>query len=160
MTSLRAEYGTSSGITISLASITSGGTQQSTTVDNTGNMFVDVLVQLSVKLSTGTPSGEKVIYVYVFGSEDGTRLTDNVSGTDGTITLREPTNLRLLGAIYTPDAGGLTYVSNPMSLLAAFGGLTIPRKWGIVVQNQTGVTFSGTEGDHQKTYTGIRLQTV
>jgi hypothetical protein len=160
MTSLRAEYGTSSGITISLASITSGGAQQSSTVDNTGNMFVDVLVQLSIKLQTGTPSGEKIIYVYVFGSEDGTRLTDNATGTDGTITLREPTNLRLLGVIHTPDAGGLTYVSHPMSLLAAFGGLTIPRKWGIIVQNNTGVTFSGTEGDHQKTYTGIRLQTV
>lgn len=160
MTSLRAEYGSSTAIAISLASITSGGAQQSSTVDNTGNMFVDVLVQLSIKLGAGSPSGEKIVYVYVFASEDGTRLTDNATGTDGTISLRQPTNLRLLGVIHTPDAGGLTYTSHPMSLLAAFGGLAIPRKWGIVVQNNTGVTFSGTEGDHQKTYTGVRLQTV
>ena len=160
MTSLRTEYGPSTAIAISLASITSGGAQQSAVVDNTGEMFIDVLVQLTVKLQAGTPGGEKSILVYAYASEDGTKLTDNATGSDGTISLRKPTNLRLLGVIYTPDSGALSYASHPMSLLACFGGIAIPRKWGIAVLNQTGLTFSGTEGDHQKTYTGIRLQTV
>lgn len=160
MASLRTEYGPSSAITISLASVTNGGAQQSAVVDNTGDMFVDVLIQLSVKLGAGTPGGSKSIYVYAYASEDGTKLTDNASGSDATISLRQPSNLRMLGVIFTPDSGGLTYSSNPMSLLACFGGLAIPRKWGIAVQNDTGLTFSSTEGDHQKTYTGIRLQTV
>lgn len=160
MTSLRAEYGSSTAIAISLAGITSGGAQQSDVVDNTGNMFVDVLVQLTIKMNAGTPSAEKSVYVYAYASEDGTKLTDNASGSDGSISLRSPTNMRLLGAIFVPDSGGLAYSSHPMSLLQCFGGLAIPRKWGIAVLNQTGLTFSATEGDHQKTYTGIRLQTV
>ena len=96
MTSLRTEYGPSTAIAISLASITSGGAQQSAVVDNTGEMFIDVLVQLTVKLQAGTPGGEKSILVYAYASEDGTKLTDNATGSDGTISLRQPTNLRAL----------------------------------------------------------------
>ena len=129
-------------------------------VDNTGNLFVDVLVQLKIKLVTGTPSGEKAIYFYAYGSEDGTDLTDNASGLDAIITLRLPTNLHYLGILYTPDAGGLSYISHPMSLMRAFGGFGLPRKWGIVVVNNTGISFSSTEGDHRKAYTGVYFQTV
>lgn len=160
MTTLRPLYSSSVGITITLASMVSGAAQESTVVDNSADPYIDCLVQLKVKLVTGTPGGEKAVYVFVYGSEDGADLTDNVTGVDAVISLRQPTNLRLLGVIHTPDSGGLTYASHPMSLLSAFGGLVIPRKWGIVVWNLSGLTFDGTEGNFRKGYTGVRLLTT
>lgn len=159
MADLKQAFGASTAITCSLASKATTTARESTAVDNASNLFIDVLVYLAIKLQTGTPSSEKAVYVYVYGSEDGTNYTDNATGSDANITLRAPSNLRPLGVIATPDAGGLTYKSGPMSLAAAFGGV-IPRKWGIVVLNSTGVTFSATEGDHAKSYTGVYYQTV
>lgn len=159
MADLKQAFGASTMITCSLASKATGTSRESTAVDNSSNLFLDVIVNVTVKLQTGTPSGDKAVYVYVYGSEDGTNYTDNATGSDANITLRLPTNLRPLGVITTPDAGGLTYKSGPMSVAAAFGG-AIPRKWGIVVRNESGVTLSATEGDHAKTYTGVYYNTA
>jgi hypothetical protein len=152
-------YGTSTAITCTLASLAGGSARESTALDNTSNLFLDVLVYVACKLQTGTPGSDKQINVYVYGSEDGTNYTDNATGTDAAITLRSPSNLRVIGVLATPDSGALTYKSNPMSVAAAFGGV-MPRKWGIVVENRTALTFSATEGDHAKSYTGITLTTV
>ena len=121
--------------------------------------LLDALVQLNLKLLTGTPASDKAIYIYAYGSEDGTDYTDNATGTDAAITLRSPTNLRLIGVINTPDVGGLTYKSHPMSVAAAFGGV-MPRKWGIVIENKTGLAFSATEGDHTKEFSGIYATSI
>jgi hypothetical protein len=155
---LKQAFGTSTNITCTLASL-GAASRESTSVDNGTNLYLDALVQLQIKLQTGTPTGDKAIYVYAYGSEDGTDYTDNATGSDASITLRSPTNLRPLGVIACPDSGALTYRSHPMSVAAAFGGV-LPRKWGIVVQNLTGVTLSATEGDHEKRYTGVYYQTT
>lgn len=159
MADLKQAFGASTAITITLASLASGSARQSAVVDNASNLFLDVMVNLSVKLASGSPGGERTVYVYVYGSEDGTNYTDNATGSDAAITMRSPTNLRPLGIINTPDSGALTYKSGPMSVAAAFGGV-IPRKWGIVVVNNTGLALSATEGDHAKTHTGVYYQTV
>jgi len=152
-------YGTSTAITITLASLAQGAARECTAVDNTSNLFLDAIVYVAVKLQTGTPGSDKQVIIYAYGSEDGTNYTDNATGTDAAVTLRSPANLMVIGVIATPDSGGLTYKSNPMSIAKAFGGV-MPRKWGIVIENRTNVTFSATEGDHVHTYTGITLTTV
>ncbi len=160
MADLKQAFGSSTAITCTLASIAGAGSaRESTAVDNGTNLFLDVMVYLAIKLQSGSPSGDRAIFIYAYGSEDGTNYGDNATGSDAALTLRTPTNLRPLGTINCPDSGALTYKSGPMSLAAAFGGV-IPRKWGVVVQNLTGVTFSATEGDHAKSYTGIYYQTV
>lgn len=160
-TDLKIKFGTSTSFTLTLASLASSltGGRESTAVDNTTNLYVDALVYVQCKLQTGTPGSDQAIYIYAYGSEDGTNYGDNATGSNAAITLRTPTNLRLIGTISTPDAGGLTYKSPPMSVAAAFGGI-MPRKWGIVVRNYTNVTFSATEGDHAYSYTGIYYQSV
>jgi hypothetical protein len=40
------------------------------------------------------------------------------------------------------------------SIASAFGGI-MPRKWGFVIQNFTGQVLDATEGNHQKTYSGV-----
>jgi hypothetical protein len=158
MSDLLQSYAASANLTCSLAPSGTGlaadGARESTAIDNSSNLYLDALVQLHVKLAAGSPSGDKAVYVYAYGSEDGTNYTDNATGSDAAITLRTPTNLKLIGAIACPDSGGLTYKSHPMSIAAAFGGV-MPRKWGIVIQNKTGVAFDGTEGNHAKRYSGI-----
>lgn len=156
MSSIKVAYGSSSTITCTLASLASSATagRESTAIDNTTNLYVDALVYVKAKLQTGTPANDKAIYVYAYGSEDGTNYTDNVTGSDAAITTRSPTNLRLIGVIACPDSGALSYKSHPMSVAAAFGGV-MPRAWGIVVRNYTGVTLDSTEGNHTKTYTGV-----
>jgi hypothetical protein len=149
-------FGTSTALTITLASLASSATagRESTAVDNTSNLFLDAHVFVQIALQAGTPANDKAVYVYLAASEDGAEYTDNATGSDAAITLRDPTNLRLLGVINCPDSGGLTYKSHLMSVAAACGGM-MPRKWNVVVRNYTGVTFSATAGDHEVRYTGI-----
>lgn len=156
MADIKLAYGSSTNLALTLASLASSATaaRESTVVDNGTNKFLDALVQVHVKLQTGTPANDKAVYVYAYGSEDGTNYTDNATGADAALTMRDPSNLRLIGMIACPDSGGLTYKSAPMSVAAAFGGV-LPRKWGIVVRNYTGVALSATEGDHAYRYTGV-----
>lgn len=151
---IKQAFGTSTAMTCTLASLTEGSARECTAVDNTTDKFLDALVHFNIKLQTGTPASDKAINIYVYGSEDGTDYTDNATGSDAAITLRSPTNLRLIAIIHTPDSGGLTYKSHPINIAAAFGG-PMPRKWGIVIENKTNITFSATEGDHTKEFSGI-----
>ena len=163
MVSTKIAYAASAAITLSLApagvGLADGNARESASIDNTSNLYLDVLVQLQIKLAAGGPGNNKAIFVYAAGSEDGTAFTDNATGTDAAITLRAPTNLQRIGVILTPDSGALTYKSKPMSVAAAFGGV-LPRKWSIIVQNKTGLAFDGTEGNHTKSYTGLTTTTT
>ena len=153
------QYATSTAMTITLASLATGSARESDAVDNTSNKYLDALVYLAIPLQTGSPGSDKLINVYVYGSEDGTNYTDNATGSNAALTLRSPTNLKQVEAIFTPDSGALTYKSNPISIAKAFGGV-LPRKWGIVVENRTNLTFNATEGNLIKTYTGVYPNTA
>jgi hypothetical protein len=161
MADLKIAYATSSTFTLTLASLASSATagRECTAIDNSSNKYTDVHVQLKIQLQTGSPANDKAIYVYAYGSEDGSTYTDNATGSDAAITLRDPTNMRIIGVIPCPDSGGVVYESQPMSVAAAFGG-KMPRAWGIVVRNYTGVTLHATEGNHAKKYTGLYYTTA
>lgn len=148
-------YGTSTAFTITLNSLASSATagRESTAIDNTSNLYEDALVQVTVTLQAGTPGTDKTVYVYAYGSEDGSTYTDNATGSDAAITLRDPSCLVLIGVIPVPDAGGVTYESSPMAVARAFGG-KLPRKWGIVVRNYTNVALHASAGN-SATYSGV-----
>lgn len=154
MADIKQAIGTSTGITITLAGLTDGSARESTFVDNATNLFLDAMVHLNILLATGTPASDKAINIYVYGSEDATDYTDNATGTDAAITLRDPTNLKLVQVISTPDLGALTYKSHPFSIGGAFGGV-MPRRWGIVVENKTGLAFGTGEANFVKEFSGI-----
>lgn len=143
----------SQGITITLASLATGSARQSTSIDNTSNLFLDALVYLAIPIVAGTPGADKAIYVYAFGSEDGTNYTDNAGASDAAITLRAPTNLKYVDTIATPDSGALTY-KWVGTIAKAFGGI-LPPKWGIVILNKTNLSFNATEGNLIKEYRGL-----
>jgi len=153
MADIKKAYGTSTAITITLASLahSDNAGRESAAIDNGTDKFIDALVQIAIKLAAGTPSADKAVYVYAYGSEDGTTFTDNATGADAAITLTDPPNVREIGRIRCPAAGGLTYESQPMSVAKAFDWI-LPRKWGIVVRNNTNVAFDTT--GHAAKYSG------
>jgi hypothetical protein len=136
-------YATSTAITITLNSLALSTARESTAIDNGTTKYDNVLVTVIAKLATGTPGTDLTIYVYAYGSEDGTNYTDNATGSDAAITLRTPPAARLIGSIPAPTSGALTWKSNPFPIARAFGGV-VPRKWGIIVENRTNVAFDTT----------------
>lgn len=145
---------TATAITCTLTSLAATSARETNTVDNTSNLYDDALVQVRVKIGATTPANDKSVYVYAWGVIDPTspKYPDVVTGSDAAITPNSPTQLRLIGVINTPTAS-TSYVSEPMSVAAAFGGV-LPQKWGIVIVNSSAV-LSATGTDHTVEYQGV-----
>lgn len=157
MASVKIAYGTSTAIVITLASLASSATagRTCTAVDNSSNLFDDALVTLAFKTSSSALANDKTVYVYVYGSEDGTVFNASSAegvGTDGASTPDSPTNMKGPIAVSCP-AVSTTY-RTVFSVAGFFAG-RMPKKWGFVVRNFTGQALDSTGGNHQATYTGI-----
>ena len=147
-------YGTSTSIpSTNLQTLASSATAgwQGGAIDNGVDLALAALIRVQITLAAGTPVNDKTVYVYVYESEDGTNYTDNATGSEGTLTRRDPTNMRLLGTIACPDAGALTY---KQTFLYAPG--VMPRKWGLYLNNFTGFAFTAAT----ITYTPVQGQSV
>lgn len=151
-------FGTSTALTITLASLADSATvgRQSTVVDNTSDLYEDALLQVSVT-TAGTVATPFAVYVYLFGSEDGTKYAgadDGVIGaTDAAYTVNTASNLKGPFVISTPTTAKI--YSQIVSVASFFGG-RMPRKWGIVVVNDSGAALNATGSNHYATYTGIK----
>lgn len=157
MSVFKSDYGTEKqSITISLAQAT-GVARASTVVDNTTNLYLDALVQLQVTSGGSGTSANGYVNIYAYGTVDAadSLYPETITGTDGTITLIVPTNLRLIGTLNVVT-NSITYVSEPMSVAAAFGGV-LPEKWGIVMENQSGGTLTTPNAAY---YQGVWGQSV
>lgn len=132
-------------ITCTITSLANNGQRQSTAIDNTSNTFIEALVFVTVKSAAALTSSTGYVNVYAYGTVDGgTNYTDGATGTDGSITLTIPPNMRLIGSINVV-ANSTTYKGGPMAVSVAFGG-TLPDHWGIVVENKTGATLDASVG--------------
>ena len=130
--------------TITLASLASGSARESLVYDNSASLYLDVHVHATCVLATGSPSGDAAIYFYAYSIvEDGVGgsfYSDNATGADAALTMRNPTNLKPIYVLGTPTAGGLTYRTPAIPLVPAFG--FVPRKFGIVVENKSGLALA------------------
>lgn len=152
MSTRKINYGTSTAITCTLDSLANAGVRECTAIDNGTNLFIDAMLYLAIPLAAGSPTANTAaINVYFYSSEDGTNYLDNATGSDAAVTLRSPTNLKGPAVFPTPTSGGLTYKLIVESVARMFGGI-LPRKWGFVCENATGLAFST---GVVKTYTGI-----
>lgn len=156
-------FGGSTTITCQLSpggtGLASGSARCSAAVDNSSNLYFDALLYLAIQLATGTPGGNNVFNIFAYCSQDGTNYTGDgtseVTGADAAITLLSPTNMIPMGSISVPAAatGGRTF-KKTFNVAQFFGG-SLPVKWGFIVDNETGLACGTTEGNHQKTYSGI-----
>jgi hypothetical protein len=163
MANIKEEFGSSTSITItslnSLASAQYAGCQSSA-VDNTSNKYFDALVTVTVAVGAGTIANDKCAYVYAYGSEDGTTYVldgtaDLIDGSDGTVTIGNPSNAKLIGIVAIPTQS-YTY-RGVFSVAHAFGGV-LPRKWGIIVVNYSGIATAA--AGNSASYTGIYYTSV
>jgi hypothetical protein len=138
----RLKYGAPQTLTINLASLATSSTtgRQSALVSNATEGYADVLLELTAVLPAGTPTSEQAIFVYAAASLDGSLFTDNASGAEGAVTMRDPSNLAMVGRLDCPDSGGLTYRSPLWSLASVWQGV-LPPYWSVVVRNITGLTL-------------------
>lgn len=151
-------YGSSNqAITITVTSLTNGSAQASTVVDNTSNLYEDVLVVVKIKTAGSSTSATGYVNIYAYATADGgTTYPEGISGSNSSATLTSPPNLILIGSI-SAVANSTTYTCEPLSVAWAFGG-RLPAKWGIVVENKTGATLDASIGSAW--YQGLNDQAV
>ena len=148
MSDVKEAFGTSTSITITANSLGSGSARESTAVDNTTNLYLDAIVRVSVNV--GTVAAPKEVRVYVVGSEDGTIYEDPATGSDAAITLEDPPVTKLARVIPVPTSSK-TYEAL-FSVAQCFGGV-MPRKWSIIIDNQTGAALAAS--GNSASYTGV-----
>jgi len=140
----------SQAITITASTLANGAARQSASVtSDTTNNVNDYRVYVKPTLGSGTLSSSKAVFVWVATSEDGTNWTGNATGSDASITLDSPNQFFLGCAI--PFAAVSTARGGSFSLKAACGG-SVPQKWSIIVENQTGVAFTALTVASEKEY--------
>lgn len=155
---LKQKFGSSGQtLTITLASLANNSARASAAVDNSSNLYSDVLLFLKLKSAGSGTVSTGYVNVYAYGSVDGgTTYSEGVSGSDASVTLTSPPNVRLIGVV-AMVATSTTYYSPVMSVASAFGGV-MPASWGIIIENKSGGAFDSTEGNHAKLYQGVLAQ--
>lgn len=158
MASVKEAMGSATSFTITLNSLASSGTvgRQSTVVDNSTNLYLDALVEVTIAFPNSAPANDKAIYVYAFASLDGTNYPEGLGASDAGFTFQGSagaltTALRLIGVI--PAIQNVTARYGPFAVSPAFGGI-LPAKWGIIVLNFGGQTLSasGNAAQYREVY--------
>jgi|SRR3954467_2971423 len=156
-------YGTATAITMTLASLASSTTdvgRQSTVVDNSTVDGLDVIVGGKVTVGT-TPTVNKQIEIWFFGSYDGTSYSGGAGATDAALTPVGSKFLMHLGQIINVPSttSNVTFTWIVPSLLAVFGG-NIPPKWGVFITHNTVAALNATAGNHEVKYTAYKVDSV
>jgi hypothetical protein len=164
-TILTTTYSANTAITFDLSSLGTSSTfvagRESTQIDNTTNMYDDVLV--NVKGITGhastAPTVGQMIALYAWGADTSLATTaiDVLDGTDSAETLGHVSVLNSLKFVAAPTvtvaSAALLYYIQPFSVAALFGGV-MPKFWGLyAAHNHTGSL--GASNNTLFAYTGI-----
>ena len=160
MSNIKPVYAAAAAITCTLTTLANAASRQSLVVDNTANLYLDALVSLTIKTAAGSLATTPYVDVFAYALADaagaGPNYTDAATGTDAAFTLATNYNLKQIGRVNVNAAATNTY-SPPFSVAQAFGG-NLPSKWGIVVNNQTGLALDASI--HSASYIGVQLQNV
>lgn len=141
MADIKIGYATTSALTVTgLATLANGTNATSATIDNTTNLFVDLLVEIVVTTAAGaTATG--IVEVYAKGSVDNSDFDDDA-------------NDKWLGTVALAAAGAGTY-KRILSVAPVFGG-SLPPFVQVRVRNATGAALTaGTAA-----YRGVFAQSV
>lgn len=159
---VKTAYGTSTAITITLASLASDTNllagRSSVLVDNTVNLYLDYL--LSGLITEGTsPTVGTFIEIWVAGALTPTPTWGDVlAGTDANKTITSLNvkygYLKLVEVITVDATTARGYYFGPFSIASLFGG-QCPTQWELFVVHNTGVALNATGGNHVIQYTPV-----
>ena len=155
-------YSAASTITVTLATLGSGGaSRQSTVVTNTATRYDDAYVTMTITAQTGTaPAGDKALYIFLYSAGSGTDYTSPATGSDDTIAITSPNNFFGPSVMtFQSSAAGLNSLNLMIPSIASYFGGILPPKWGLVFQNSTGMILSATGADHAIAYVGVTFTT-
>ena len=153
-------FGTSTAITITLASLATSSTRlvgrNGTAVDISGITVIPIDLMVGGSIMTGTTPTAGLIEVWATGSEDGTNYAGTIAATDAAQTVVAETKalLRLVASIGTNATSNTAYTIAPVSLVSVFGGI-LPRKFNLFVTHSTAVNLNATGGNQFLKYTPI-----
>lgn len=159
---IKGKYGSNNqSITWTLVSLSASATvgRECTAIDNSSNVFLDILLVLWFE--TGTVSGNKQVLVYGAGSADGGTTygagTNALTGSDAGYTRDDPPP-NLLGPI---TVGGCVsskvHKTSARAIAAMFGGV-LPDHISLSFYNDTGASLSATAGNNKAYYQGVLSQ--
>jgi len=115
-------------------------------VDWSSAVPYDGMVQMKVKTNATTPTGNKILSLYLITSLDGTIFTDGIDP-DSASDQSSKINQALCVGVFTNIAASTTYYFDTIDIPAILG--YIPLYWAIVWQlDVTAGGFSSTAGDH------------
>lgn len=141
-------FGSSTALTVTLASLANNSARQSTIVDNTTTRHEKVVVY--VKLTVGTsPTADSNINVYLIRDDaDATtpHRTDGAGASDAAITIK---NAPLLKSIR------VTAATSDVPYYTEITVFDPGPKWGIAVENKSGVGLNATGTNHWVRFVGI-----
>lgn len=162
MATSKIAYGTTTAISINATTANGDGVWSSSAiVDNSTALNIDYHVGGSIQ--TGTITADGTIDLYVAGSWDGTEFTagcnmgdsDITWGTTGNTHVNGEFDLKFLASIsvdVTDDDKDVVF--GPFSVAQLFGGI-MPKKFAIIIENNTGAALHATGTNNHLEYTGI-----
>lgn len=149
-------YAATASITCTMNNITNGSYRQSTVVDNSTNKYIDCLLGGSIQVGT-SPTNGGTLDIFLYGErDDAGQYTAGCSGSDAAYTADgEEDELFHLYSITVDTTSDQDYEFGPIGVAQAFGGV-LPRKWGVVFKNSTGVTTNATGTNNELRFTGVK----
>ena len=158
MPTLSNNYATSAELTLTATSLADGAWRQSAAIDNGTNLYLDALLGGSLQVGT-TPTDGGTIDVYLYADIDGALYTAGASGSDAAYTADGEELLLFDFATIVVDAtSDVDYVFGPRSVREVFG--VMPKKWGVVIENNTGATLHATGTNNTLAFYGIKLDSA
>jgi len=161
MADLKLAFQTSQTLTNAIESLATSSTwvagYESTTIDNTTNLYLDYIHDGYVTVGT-TPTANTEIRIYVVASVDGTNWPDVFDGTTGAETVTSEgvrDGFAKLAAVMRVDAttSNRAYPYT-FSVASLFGGI-VPPKYCLFTTHNTGVNLNSTGGNQVTRYRGV-----
>ncbi len=151
---IKLAYNAPTTVTMTLASLASSSTRlvgrESQAISNSSTLAFDTLV--AGKVTTGTsPTADRRIEVWLYGSVDGSVYPDTLTGTDSARTITtaniKRSGLKLAAVMLTDSTSNRQYSWGPLSVAELFGGI-LPVQWGVFITHDTGVNLHATGSNH------------
>jgi hypothetical protein len=149
MADVKTAYSTKATIVCTLTSLANAAARESTFIENEVNLYLDALVRIK---TNGLAGSTLLVDIYVYASLDDTDYTDGATGTDAGFTAANRRNAKYLASV---QLAGATQVKAFLGSIAQVFGGVLPRRWGLIVINNSGAALSATAGDHVIEYEGV-----
>lgn len=161
-TTVKPSYVGETTYTINPDGLASAGARQGAVIDNTSLLYDDFGISGQFQTATGTLGTNPRVQIWIAPISVGTNYTDAVASSgDAGYTILATPNIRLVGICNINTANTTAYMGE-VFLSALFGG-SLPDKFVLIVDNQTGLALSGTAGqntNNKVSYRGLQFISV